>query len=173
MAGAATTEGVRVRYVRVTNGTEEVWSDRYDGVPVMLMPGESKDLALDMALHFFGYAPGADAATMLLHMAGRWAKTDGDWGSIRADAQMRKRVAEEFFKRFRIEPIVFKLVEERRGAAPEAPVPADDQGDDDRVREPTAVKDLAQAGMTDPDAEGPPSPGRGHPRRDQHGRRRE
>jgi hypothetical protein len=162
---------VRVRYVRVYNGTDEVWSDRYDGVPITLQPGDTQDLDLAMALHFFGYAPGVEPATMLLHIAGRTARTDGDWGSIRADLQMRRRVAEKFFEKFTIEPISFKLVEEQ--PAVQQPVPAvTDEELEAAIREPTAVKDLARAGIKQPDA-APLTEGRGHPRRDQLGRRKE
>jgi hypothetical protein len=172
---AAALEDVRVRHVRVTNGTDEVWTDRYDGVPLTLQPGDTQTIPLDMALHFFGYAPGVDQATMLMHVANRTAKTDGEWGSIRADPALRKRVAEKFFQKFQIEPVSFKLVEEeaRPRGAREAPVPASTDDEPDTIREPTAVKELAKTGMKQPDAEPVEDTGRGHPRRDPHGRRRE
>ena len=167
-------EDVRVRYVRVTNGTEETWSDRHDGVPIKLEPGASENIPLDMAAHFFGYHTDVKPATMLAHMARRQGWNHGDF--VVQDAAIRARLAEEFFAKFKIEPVSYRLVPEaaappRRG---KEPVPAlTDEDDDKPITEPTDVKELARSGMRDPDAAPPASPGRGHPSRDPHGRRKE
>lgn len=162
---------VRVQYVRVTNNSDQSWSDRHDGVPVTLPPGASQDVPLDMAAHFFGYHPGVTKVAMLRHMAKRCGWNTGDF--VKQD--QHERLAEEVFSKFLIEPVTFKLVEEpkaQRGAK-HAPVPAmTDEEVGDRLHEPTDVKELAKAGLEDPDAE-QTTAGRGHHRRDQHGRRKE
>ena len=53
------------------------------------------------------------------------------------------------------------------------PALTDEELDDKPITEPTDVKELARAGLRDPDAEPPAAPGRGHPKRDPIGRRRE
>ena len=170
------TEDVRVRYVRVVNNTDKVWSDRHDGVPVTLQPGDSENIPLDMAAHFFGYHANVKPVTMLSHMARRQGWNSGDFTV--QDPAVRQRLADEFFAKFQIEPVSYRLVPEhevepkRRSSAP-VPALTDEELGDKSIREPTDVKDLARAGMRDPDAEPPASPGRGHPRKDPHGRRRE
>lgn len=173
----------RVHYVRVTNNTDEVWGDRFDGQPIVLKPGESEKIPLEMAMHFFGYHPGVEPHAMLGHMfrrrGGPSAKQiaeNEDWAHIVLDPEARKRLAPAFFAKFRIEPVIYKLVEQTE-PDPHEPVPAISEttlGEqlDPREREPTAVKELAKAGMKDPEAKPAQSPGRGHPRQDDHGRRR-
>jgi hypothetical protein len=173
---AAPIGDVRVQYLRVTNGTDKPWSDRHDGVPVTLAPGQSQNIPLDMAAHFFGWHQHIDQATMLRHMARRQGWNAGDY--IVQDPEVQRRLAAEFFETFQIEPVTYKLVEEKappaRAAAGDEPVPAlTDEELEQSIREPTDVKELARSGLKDPDAEGPQGPGRGHPRRDTHGRRRE
>jgi hypothetical protein len=168
------TEDVRVRYVRVINNTDQVWSDRHDGVPVTLQPGDSENIPLDMAAHFFGYSTNVKPVTMLNHMARRQGWNFGDFTV--QDPAVRQRLADEFFAKFVIEPVSYRLVPEEQAPKRKAnaPVPAlTDEEVDNSIREPTDVKDLARTGMRDPDAEPPVSPGRGHPRKDPHGRRRE
>jgi hypothetical protein len=167
-------EDVRVRYVKVTNGTDEIWSDRHDGVPITLKPGASENIPLDMAAHFFGYHTDVKPVQMLAHMAKRQGWNAGDF--LIQDLAARQRLADEFFAKFKIEPISYRLVPEHEAPrAKAAPVPAltDEELDEHPITEPTDVKELARAGMRDPDAQPPASPGRGNPSRDPHGRRRE
>jgi hypothetical protein len=169
-----TAEDVRVRYVRVTNNTDAVWSDRHDGVPVTLKPGDSENIPLDMAAHFFGYSTNVKPVTMLAHMARRQGWNAGDF--VVQDPAVRARLADEFFDKFRIEPVSYRLVPDHEPPKRKAsePVPAlTDEELTKAMHEPTDVKDLARVGMRDPDAEPTPAPGRGHQRKDPHGRRRE
>jgi hypothetical protein len=112
----------RVHYVRVTNGLDFPFTDRYDGVPVTLPPGKSENLPLDMAAHFFGYHVDVDAATMLRHIARRQGWNTPDF--VKQNEETRKTKAEEYFGKLKIEPVMYKLVP-ADDPDPKRPVPAD------------------------------------------------
>jgi hypothetical protein len=134
---------VRVQYVRVTNNTPQMWADSYDGIPVTIMPGQAQNLQLPMAAHFFGWHPDVTPEEMMRHIVRRRALADPKY-TIHGNARHDRELAAEMFKDFQIEPVTFKLVEDRGLAGKRSayePVPAlaaDDE--DDTVHEPTAVK---------------------------------
>jgi hypothetical protein len=133
---------VRVRYLRVTNNTPQIWTDTYDGVPVTIMPGQVQQIPLDMATHFFGWHPDVKPIEMMHHLAKRRGWTDPKF-QIYDDPIHEQKVADEVFRNFQIEPVTYKLVEERPAARAREPVPAltDEDVAEERLREPTSVKD--------------------------------
>ena len=177
MMAADVAEQQRVRFVRVTNNTEQTWSDAFDGVPVTIEPGKSAEIPLDMAQHFFGWYPDVGKVEMMHHLARRRGWRDPKFWVL-DDLAHDQKTADELFENYlTIEPVIYRLVEER-GPKParEAPVPAlTDEDADERLREPTAVKDAASAGMVHPDEEPPAAPyrGRGRPPDASHGRKTE
>lgn len=113
----------RVRKVRVTNGLDVPFHDRYNGVPITLAPGQTESLPLDMAAHFFGFHPGATPQTMLRHIAKRQGWSDKEYTQQNPESQ--KKLAEEYFSKLKIEPVYFRLVEEKPD--PKAPIPAEQE----------------------------------------------
>ena len=165
----------RVRFLRVTNNTEQIWSDSYDGVPVTIEPGKTQQIPLEMAAHFFGWHPDVTQAEMMHHLARRRGWRDQKFWVL-DDPLHDEKVAAEVFEKFLIEPVTYKLVEERPATQARAPVPAlTDEDADERLREPTAVKDVAAAGMVHPDEDLPAAPyrGRGRPAQQNYGRKTE
>lgn len=150
---------VRVRYLRVTNRTEQIWTDTYDGVPVTIVPGQTQQIPLDMATHFFGWHPDVKPIEMMHHLAKRRGWRDPKF-QIYDDPLHEQKVADEVFEKFLIEPVTYKLVEERPAAKAREPVPAltDEDLVEQRLREPTSVKDVAAAGMVHPDEDEEPAP---------------
>jgi hypothetical protein len=157
----------RVRYLRVTNNTGQAWTDSFDGVPVTIMPGQMQQIPLEMAAHFFGWHPDVKTIEMMHHLARRHGWREQKFW-IFDDPIHEQQVADEVFEKFSIEPVTYKLVEERPAAKARAPVPAlTDEDVDERLREPTSVKDV------DADEEPRPTPYRGGARRPPPGRKRE
>lgn len=133
---------VRVRYLRVTNNTAQIWTDTYDGVPVTIMPEQTQQIPLDMAAHFFGWHPDVTPIEMMHHLARRRGWTDPKF-QIYDDQIHEQKVADEVFRNFKIEPVTYKLVEERPAARAREPVPAlTDEEVDTSMHEPTSVKDV-------------------------------
>ena len=112
----------RIHYVRVTNGLDTAFHDRYDGVPITIPPGKSENIPLDMAAHFFGYHPDVDGATMLRHVAKRQGWNTPDY--VKQDPESRKTLAEQLFSKLKIEPVMYKLVP-AEDPDPKKPIPAD------------------------------------------------
>jgi hypothetical protein len=175
----------RVRFVRVTNNTAQMWTDSYDGVPVFIEPGKMQQIPLDMAAHFFGWHPDVTSIEMMHHLARRRGWYDPKY-HIYDDPVHEQKLADEVFKDLIIEPVTYKLVEERPNAPAtnrRDPVPALTDEDLERMRrmkEPTSVKDKAAAGMVEPDEEPDEpraAPYRGTkpapPKRSHHGRKTE
>lgn len=124
----------RVHYVRVTNGLDTAFHDRYDGVPITIPPGKSENIPLDMAAHFFGYHPGIEPAAMLRHVAKRQGWNTPDY--FKQDPDTRKTLAESLFAKLKIEPVEYKLVP-ADDPDPKKPIPADPEMTD----EPSVRKD--------------------------------
>jgi hypothetical protein len=112
----------RIHYVRVTNGLDTPFHDRYDGVPITIPPGHSENIPLDMAAHFFGYHPGIEPTTMLRYVAKRQGWNTPDY--VKQDPATRKTLAEQLFAKLKIEPVAYKLVP-ASDPDPREPVPAD------------------------------------------------
>lgn len=115
------TEQVRVKYVRITNGLDIPFSDRHDGVPVKVNPGETKNLPIDMAAHFFGPV-GIDPAATFRHVSRRQG-----WNTpkfLETD-ESGKSLAQRMFDKLKIEAVMYKLVQVEQD--PSAPIPADPQ----------------------------------------------
>jgi hypothetical protein len=112
----------RVHYVRVTNGLDFDFVDRFDGVPVRIPPGKSENIPPDMAWHFFAYTPDAQRAEMFRHTAKRHGWNTKEF--VTPDPATRKTLAETYFDKIKIEAVIYKLVP-AEPADPQAPVPAD------------------------------------------------
>ena len=113
-------ETTRLKYVRVTNNLPFVFTDRHDGVPVAIMPGRSENLPLDMASHFFG--PSFDPAVMARHIAKRQGWNTPEY--VQPDKQGKTK-AQRYFEMLKIEPVSFRLVEDKEAPDPRKPVPAE------------------------------------------------
>lgn len=124
------TEQVRVHYVRVTNGLDIPFTDRHDGVPVTIPAGKSENLPLDMAAHFFGYAYEADPEMMMRHICRRQGWNTPDF--VKQNPDTRKTLAQEYFGKLKIEPVMYKLVPVEAGD-PQKPVPAEPKMQDAQV----------------------------------------
>ncbi len=123
---------VRLKYVRITNGLDVPFTDRYDGVPVTIAPGKSENLPLDMAFHFFGYTYGVEPETMFRHVAKRQG-----WNTpayVQQNPETHKTLAREYFDKLKIEAVSYRLVPED-APDPRKPVPAEQslQSDEDET----------------------------------------
>jgi hypothetical protein len=105
----------RVRRVRVTNGLDVPFTDRYDGVPVTIEPGESESIDLDMAAHFFG--PSFDPQAMFRYTSKRQGWNTPEYLERNADGQT---LAEQLFAKLKIEAVFYKMVEEE--SDPDQPI---------------------------------------------------
>ncbi|HEX8838365.1 MAG TPA: hypothetical protein VF748_15585 [Candidatus Acidoferrum sp.] len=110
----------RLNYVKVTNKSDEPYVDMFDGIPVTIEPGGFQNIRPEQALHFFGYVEGVTKREMLAHTAKRkgWNTT----AHLEAD-DSGKSLAERLFDKLVIEPITFKLVEEKVDT--DVPIPAE------------------------------------------------
>lgn len=111
---------LRIHYVRVTNKMDVAFTDRWDGIPVAIMPGKSENLQLDMAAHFFGYYYEADQAAMFRHTCKRQGWNTPKHLELQESG---KTLAQELFDKIEIVPVVYKMVEVKPD--PDAPIPAD------------------------------------------------
>lgn len=128
---------LRIHYIKVVNRLDIPFTDRWDGIPVGIMPGKTETFQLEMAAHFFGYFFEVDRETMFRHTCKRQG-----WNTPR-HLQVQpsgKTLARELFDGIEITPVVYRMVEEKPDL--DAPIPADPE---------------MQAG---PVAELPPSPRR-------------
>lgn len=117
-------EQTRLRYVRVTNGLDQPFTDRYDGVPVVILPGKSENIPIDMAAHFFSPAF-EDPETMFRHVTKRQGWNTPEYLKDCGDGTGRSR-AREIFDAIKIEPVTYKLVPEIT-PDPREPVPAEQE----------------------------------------------
>jgi hypothetical protein len=113
-------EQVRVKYIRIVNRGDTDFTDRYDGIPVVIDARGSQNLNVEWAAHIFGYRDGATRADMLRHTAKRQG-----WNTIAylAKDENGRTLAERLFDALEITPITYKLVEEKPDL--EQPIPAD------------------------------------------------
>ena len=145
---------LRIHYIRVVNHLDVAFTDRWDGIPVRLEPGQTDNFQLDMAAHFFGYHYGVDQATMFRHTCKRQG-----WNTPKHLERQPsgKTLAEELFAGIEIKPVVYKMVEEKQDL--DAPIPADLQ-----VPPPPAQKSAPVDGhpldVSQPINDLPPSPRR-------------
>lgn len=114
---------LRIHYIRVTNKLDVPFTDRWDGIPVAIMPGKSENLQLDMAAHFFGYHYEADPKAMFRHTCKRQGWNTPGHLAIQPSG---KTLAEENFAKIEIVPVVYKMVEVKPDL--DAPIPADPEG---------------------------------------------
>jgi len=129
-------EGVRVRYVRVTNLGEVMFMDRHDGIPLRIQPGESKNVPTDAAAHIFGWHVGVEPDQMFRHIQRRQGWNTPKYLEIVPEAG-GKNLAEIQFAKLKIEPVMYKLVEVERD--PSAPIAADPVVPDEPPRAPRRV----------------------------------
>ena len=113
---------VRVKYVRVTNLGETLFSDRHDSVPLKIEPGQSKHVAIEVAAHIFGWFQGVEKDQMFRHIQRRQGWNTPKY--LETD-ETGKTLAERCFAKLKIEPVLYKLVEVERD--PSAPIAADPQ----------------------------------------------
>jgi hypothetical protein len=123
-------EQTRLKYVRVTNGLDFPFTDRYDGVPITIPPGKSENLPLDMAAHIFGYQYGIDPMAMFRYIAKRQG-----WNTpehVKQNPDTQKTLAQEYFEKLKIEAVTYRLVPDD-APDPRKPVPAEQsiQSDDE------------------------------------------
>jgi hypothetical protein len=113
-------EQVRVKYIRILNRGDKDFTDRYDGIPVVIDAGGSENLNVEWAAHIFGYREGATKADMLRHTSKRqgWNTT-----AYLAKDESGRTLAERLFDALEIIPITYKLVEDKPNL--EEPIPAD------------------------------------------------
>jgi hypothetical protein len=126
-----TAPDVRLHYVRLTNHLDVPFTDRWDGVPVNVLPGKSSNFELAMAAHFFGNV--MDEQASFRHVCKRqgW-NTPGHLKASEEDPS--KSVAELLYSKLEIKPVIYKMVEEKPDL--EQPIPADPQA-------PQVTKELA------------------------------
>jgi len=113
-------EQVRIKYLRVFNLGETMFTDRHDGVPLRIKPGESKHVPLNVALHIFGWRPEATPDELFRHIQRRQGWNTPKFLEVDATG---KTLAEKKFAELKIEPVLYKLVEVERDGS--APIPAD------------------------------------------------
>ena len=114
-------EQVRIKYLRVFNLGDVMFTDRHDGVPLKIKPGESKHVPLNVALHIFGWRPEATPEELFRHIQRRQG-----WNTpkmLEIDPTTGKSHAETNFSKLKIEPVLYKLVEVERDGS--VPIPAD------------------------------------------------
>ena len=111
---------VRVKYIKLTNNGDTLFSDRHDGVPLKVMPGETKNIPLDSAAHMLGYVPGVTDETMSRHICRRQGWNTPQY--LETDAS-GKTLAERNFAKLKIEPVMYRLVQVE--ADPSLPIAAD------------------------------------------------
>jgi hypothetical protein len=113
---------IQRHYVRLTNNGKIDFTDRHDGVPVCVEPGRTENFPLDMAAHFFGYHLDATADQMFRHTCKRQG-----WNTPAhlVKQESGKTLAEELFASLKIEPVIYRLVEQKPYL--DAPIAADPQ----------------------------------------------
>ena len=114
-------ETVRVKYVRVTNNGDVMFTDRHNSVPLRIKPGESKHVPLEAAAHIFGWVHGADPDQMFRHVQRRQGWNTPEY--LKVDPDTGKTLAEKNFAKLKIEPVLYRLVEVERD--PSEPIAAD------------------------------------------------
>ena len=125
-------EQQRLKYVKITNGLDVPFTDRYDGVPITIPPGKSENLPLDMAAHILGYHYGIEPEAMFRYIAKRQG-----WNTpayVQQNPETHKNLAREYFDKLKIEPVTYRLVAED-APDPRKPVPAEQsiQSDEDET----------------------------------------
>jgi hypothetical protein len=113
--------GQRIAMIRVTNNAKTVYTDRYDGVPYIIEPGHTKSIPLEVAAHLFAYHPDVQPETMFRHVCKRQGWNTADHRAV--DPATGRTLAEQLFANLRIEPVIYKMVEENPD--PRKPIPAD------------------------------------------------
>lgn len=109
-------DDTRLQYVRVTNGLDVPFIDRYDGVPYTIKAHSSLNLPPDVAAHFFGTY--ADPEMTFRHVCKRQG-----WNTLEF-LPGGKTPARELFDKLQIQNIMYKLVPVEE-PDPRKPVPAD------------------------------------------------
>lgn len=121
----------QVEYVRVTNGLDIEFLDRWDGVPVRIPPGASQKISPEMALHFFGYYAGASIEVMYNHTTKRHGWNTKEF--LEVDPETKKTKARTYFESLKLVPVVYKLVPAEPDD-PQTPVPADREPEETKPR---------------------------------------
>ena len=111
---------VRIKYLRVFNLGEAMFTDRHDGVPLRIKGGESKHVPLNVALHIFGWHPEATPEQLFKHIQRRQGWNTPAYLAV---DETGKTLAEKKFAELKIEPVLYKLVEVERDGS--VPIPAD------------------------------------------------
>jgi hypothetical protein len=141
------TEIEATRKVRVTNSGTEPFTDRFDGIPIVIDPGERRELSLDEAAHVFGWHEGIKPEAMLQHVSKRQGWNTKEF--LEVDKDSGKTKAQAKFDAIKVEPVRYKMVEERDDDAAERPIPADRNGhdrEDDEERQPVDEPKAPRAG---------------------------
>lgn len=112
----------RLARVRVTNGLDVVYTDRYDGVPITLRPGQTEVFDLETAAHVWGWSEEATPESLARYIGRRQG-----WNSTAhlARDESGKTLAERMAAVIKFEPVFYKVVE--ADPDPNAPIAADPQ----------------------------------------------
>jgi hypothetical protein len=113
---------IQRHYVRLTNNGKIAFTDRHDGVPVCVEPGRTENFPLDMAEHFFGYHLDVSFDAMFRHTCKRQGWNTPAHLAIQPGG---KTLAEELFAALQIEPVIYRLVEQKPDL--DKPIAADPQ----------------------------------------------
>ncbi len=101
---------LRIHYIKVVNRNNFPFTDRWDGIPVAVMPGKNETLQLDMAAHFFGYYYGAEPEAMFRHTCKRQGWNTPKHLEVQPSG---KTLAQELFAKVEITPVIYRMVEEK------------------------------------------------------------
>ena len=125
--------------VRVTNGNDFSIEDRYDGVPEVFLPGESRDVDLATAAHIFGFPVDNEGRVTAIaadksYVCRRWGWNRPDFGIKRSpegkqvyNAEQAMRNADTAFDNLKVEAVEYVLTERKR-SPDELPAPRPNPG---------------------------------------------
>lgn len=111
---------IRHHYLRVTNLGDTDFTDMFDGVPITIDRRASQNLDLATAAHIFGYGYQVTEEAMFRHTSKRQGWNTKAHLEVQASG---KTLAQEMFARFKFEPKIYKMVEDKPDL--DAPIPAD------------------------------------------------
>jgi hypothetical protein len=113
---------IRHHYLKVTNLGDTDFVDMFDGVPIHIDRRASQNLDLATAAHLFGYGYQVTEEAMFKHTQRRQGWNTKEHREVQPSG---KTLAQELFARFKFEPKIYKMVEDKPDL--DRPIPADPQ----------------------------------------------